>query len=189
MPLITGASGGGGAATLITSQVLTGSQATFDTNTLLGGNISAGFNHLQIVLTARCDDAATNEFVDVRFNNDSGANYDFVICYTTGGSAPVNSPALVAQSSVQLGRMAGSTATAGRFGGLTAWIPNYAGTTADKVIMAKWHTTISTAAAGVLIGDSGGTWRNTAAITRITVLDDGGGNFVAGSAFYLYGIT
>lgn len=181
--------GSGGAMTQITQAILGGSQATFDTNTLLGGNIPGSYNHLRLTLYARFDDAAANAFVQMQFNGDTGANYDWVQFVGNGGGATPTMGGAVAANQLVLGRVPANTATANRFAALTVELPMYAGTTGDKSFTSSNHEAQSTAAGGINLETNGGTWRNTAAITRIVLSDNSGGNFIAGSAFFLYGVT
>jgi hypothetical protein len=182
-------SGSGGALTLIGSSVLGGAQATFDTTTILGGNIPGTYSHLRVVVYARFSDASANAFSGLQFNGDTAANYDWSGELSTAAAGSAANQGNVAQTSITLGRVPAATATANRFGTQTIDIPMYAGSVGDKVLTCLSHEVQSTVIGGVVTEAMGGTWRSTAAITRIVLLDQSGGNFVAGSAFSLYGLS
>lgn len=181
-------SGSGGAITLIGSSILGGAQASFDTNTILGGNIPGSYSHLRIVLYARFDDVATNSNALMQFNGDTAANYDYAGPFATGAGV-ITSEGNAAQTAFVLPRIPAANATAGRFGCLVMDVPMYAGTTGSKMYVLIGTEAASTATSGVNSNPQGGTWRSTAAVTRIKLFDAGGGNFVAGSAFFLYGVS
>jgi hypothetical protein len=176
----------GGAQTLICSQVLGASQATFDTNTLLGGNIPQTYNHLRLMVQGRGDAASTSVFSQIRFNNDSGANYDYDQSLVRTSSVQRVASAATAGA---LGDISAASSTAGVAGEFSADIVNYTGT----VLRKQWRGTgwAKDSADGTTSGYEtvtfGGEWRNTSAITRLQVILSGG-NFIAGSSFYLYGI-
>ncbi len=65
-------------------------------------------------------------------------------------------------------------------------IPNYSGSTFFKNVVAR--ASQNDGAANTLLNDTfTGLWVNTAAITSIVIGIDGGGNFITGSTFTLYG--
>jgi hypothetical protein len=186
MPIVSGgvSSGGGGALTKISDSTLGSPAASFDLTA-----IAATYNHLMLLLYVKDDGAVINSWVNLRFNNDSAANYDREQAAATGNS---NSPAgNAAATSMQVLFSAGTTgATAQAFGAGCLVLPNYTGTTGYKAV------TTMTGAIGLvgtitnyLSGTYQGLWRSTAAITRITLLPGNGSNFVAGSRVSLYGIT
>lgn len=187
MPLHDFSQGGAGFA-LICSQVLGASQSTFDTQTILGGNsIRGDYNHLRIILYARLDDAAANETVALRFNNDSGANYD--AAGASSNTSTVAAEGSFGQTSLIVAeRIPASTAPSGNFGVANIDIPMYAGTVGNKSVLSFNHESHSTSGTSIATEIFGGTWRSSSAVTRITLIDQNGGNFIAGSAFFLYGV-
>ena len=60
-------------------------------------------------------------------------------------------------------------------------VQNYSNSTTYKTTLSRHSTQF----AGAFVG----TWRNTAAITSITIINLGAGGFASGSTFTLYGIT
>lgn len=75
--------------------------------------------------------------------------------------------------------------TANTFGNLTAYIPNYTGSTHKSVSI---EGTTENNATESYIAAAAGLWADTSAISSIEMTLNNG-SFVAGSSFYLYGIT
>ena len=170
-------SGGGGAIAQICDLTLSAAQASADTNTILGGPLPTTFNHLRLVLQLRSDLAASlNDQTMLRFNNDSGNNYDYEGARAIAGtSSPFE---VFALAFGKVGTHAAVTASANLFSQSEVSIPSYRGTVANKnwisSYYAKWGTTSGTQETGFF----GGNWRNNAAITRIQILPITASNFI-----------
>jgi hypothetical protein len=112
----------------------------------------------------------------LRFNSDSGNNYSVTYLYGDGSAA-------------YSGRTTSTDAL--RFGSLDTsvianniiQIQNYSNSSTYKTALSRGNTTNGSVDARV------GLWRNTAAITSITIFVYGGYNFATGSTFTLYGIA
>jgi hypothetical protein len=175
-----GGGGGGGAITLL-NDVLLAADGTFDIS-----GIAATYNDLLLVLEGRGTRAgAPNEDVVLRFNNDSGANYDSEVAY--GSAATLAAFGAAAGTFGELGIVPGATGTAGRFGVLTATIYGYAGTTRQKSYTSDWHSDHDSTTRQT--GVAGGTWRSTAAVNRVQVFGEVTAALLAGSRLRLYGRT
>lgn len=161
--------------------ILGGSAASFDFT-----SIDQNFAHLKLVLYTRGDTAALTQTVTVRFNNDSGASYDFEdATFAAAGIAAAES--LLATSG-RVGLMPAATSPANWFAGTTIDIPYYAGSANNKIAICQSFTPNNTTAANHVIELAGTQWLSNAAITRITLLP-GANNFVAGSRATLYGLA
>jgi hypothetical protein len=181
-----------GAMTLICSQVLSVAAATFDTQTILGGAIPGTYNHLLLVMQGRTSSSGgvLYDGVLLRFNNDSGANY-YRISTEIKGSAAVSSLQVAGDTRALVGKMTNTSGLAGEAGTLDAMIVGYtSGFNKNVRSRANVQYAISPNTSWEL-DEFASYWQSTAAITRITALNDGAGgtNFIAGSTFYLYGIT
>lgn len=80
----------------------------------------------------------------------------------------------------------GAAATASNFSNISVNIPNYAGSNpkcTSHDIVSENNTTFS------YVMTFAGLWNNTAAINSISITDNNGGSWVAGSTATLYGIT
>jgi hypothetical protein len=175
---------GVGYGALITETVTAGSQATVTFN-----SIAASWRDLRVVVRGRSNEAALTTFVILRFNNDSGANYDYEDIYmlgTTNGTSNITEG--LAQTSVAKAFISGSTATANYAGMVEYLIADYKGTTFQKALKYEYATRWSTTTGTVARGVGSGFWRNTAAITRVDVTLGGGNTFVNGSVVSLYGL-
>lgn len=156
---------------------------TFASTTWDVQNIPSTYTNLLIIGTGmRCSQGATDEAVMLRFNNDSGNNYNFGGISVTSTSSANFGNAATGQISFFSG-LARSGDTSARFGAFSILIPNYA--TASQYRSA--HGTAIAAPAGIYrYGGVSGVWNSTSAIDRIQVIASTG-TFAAGSA-YLYGV-
>jgi hypothetical protein len=186
------AGGAAGQAVGGVGQTLTwgGQPAIFDS--MLGGDAATiditsipAFRHLRLVVQGRSSAAAITDSVGLRFNNDTGANYDYEIL--RGGAAVVVGQEAFAQTFAYIGSVAGNTAPAGADGSSVVTINDAQGVTFHKVT-----STISSCKTGTTTGTLqtdriGGFWRSAAAVNRITLILTSGGNFKAGTRCTLYG--
>lgn len=179
--------GATGAVQLIASQVLGAAQPSFDTNTILGGNIPQTYNHLRLMMMLRGTNASASITSQLRFNADASAAYDYVVGRWSGSSSGTAEVFAAAAVSLDNNSTPGATAGAGLFSQVNVDIDGYALPLA-KVLDSEVTTKIGTASGNLQRVFVGGFWRNTSAVQRIQVLPNVG-NFDAGSAFYLYGIT
>lgn len=189
-PIISGGASGGGAGALtqICDLTLTGSQASFDTNTILGGAIPSTYTHLRLYLSGRTDNAVTSQTFELQFNGDSGGNYYGERTQISGAAQTVGGGEILGASNLTLGRLAGANATASFAGAYVFDFHNYAKTTLTKIVTGSGHAGAGTTTGNQLFSMIGGLWNSTAAINRIAVTC-GGVNFIAGSRFTLYGIS
>lgn len=148
-------------------------------------SIPQTFAGLRLFLDARGDAAATAVSLSLRLNNDSGTNYDWQL--TAGVAAAASAQEAVAATSIFSGDVAAATAPAGVSGGCYIDIPNYAGATFNKRVLILSGNKTGIASGNFNARFVAGFWRNTAAITRLTVTP-GSGNFAAGSRVVLYGL-
>jgi hypothetical protein len=184
--LITGG-GGSGNFTLICDDLLSGSQASFDTNTILGGNISGAYKHLKLYVYGRSDNADTNEALYMNFNNDSTAAHYDIASFTFSGGGTTSSTGGT-DSKITMGNIPAANAPASYFSQTEVTIANYADTTGFKSTHGLGGLERGTTAANSFVVFNAGLWLSTAAVNRIAVVPQAG-NFVAGSRFTLYGLS
>jgi hypothetical protein len=147
--------------------------------------IIADYAHLKLEIAARGDTAALEANVALRFNNDSGANYNRQGLQAT--NATLTAAGTINNTSLIVGTMPAGTAVANAAATIVAEIRNYTGTTLFKAIKAAAAWENADTAAGQSLSSTGGTWKATpAAVNRITVLASAG-NFAAGTRVTLYG--
>ncbi len=164
---------------LLASTVLSGTAANFDLT-----SISGSYNHLELIAITQSDQAA-GVATHMIFNNDSGANYDYEWVY--GEDAVTTAFNGVAANFIYPGATPSATPAPTVAAMFRIVIPCYAATTFHKTCSCQQTFKGNT---GSVLRSSliAGWWRNTAAITRIT-LTPAAGLFTAGSSVYLYGIT
>jgi hypothetical protein len=149
-------------------------------------NIPATFDNLLVIVCARGTTAA--QFTDalMRFNGDTGNNYDFEDFHvfqngTNFSQTTAASAAMIAST------IPAATATAGRAASVSVFIPDYARTSFTKQSHSSSGAALGTGTFNIGTGHYAQTWRNTAAITQVAVIP-AAGNFEAGSTLYVYGL-
>jgi hypothetical protein len=167
---------------LISTTVLGGTAASITFSSL--GDFSSTYKHLQVRIVARTDNADTNDAIGMRFNADSGANYDFHQLVGNGTSVTSSASLNVTRSGYGVG--AGATAGASIFGSSVIDILD---------VYAAKHKTIRTLGGLFVAADAARViflrstaWRNTSSVTSLTFNPVTGTNFVAGTRISLYGI-
>jgi hypothetical protein len=159
-----------------------------DTATFDFTSISGSYKHLVVLISARSTESATNTWIKMTFNNDTGSNYDCLQAQMFSGSSSAGfNEDLAATSMAHMIYVAGDTAPAGYVGAATVHIPNYAATTFDKMAYTNGAMILGTSSTNIRAYTTAGFWRSTAAITRIT-LTPTTGNFKTGSRATLYGL-
>lgn len=176
--------GGGGAVSKIASQTLSGPEAAVTFSA-----IPDTFANLHITFQARSDDAATEgDFMEMQFNGDVDANYDYTLTRTT--NTAVSSIPEIAQNAIGVSNIAAAAATAGSAGLGDISIPDYTGTVFQKQAnVSGGYCDAQNAGNDTQVLAGVGQWRNTEAITSITFILSSGANFIAGSTFSLYGLS
>lgn len=144
-----------------------------DTTTVTFNSIS-GYTDLKLIVVTKNNNGPNiNTFI--RFNSDTGSNYSDTYLDGTGSSAVS-------------GRDTNSTYTRLGYSNDTnpsvfvVDIMNYANSTTYKSYLSRGNDASSSVWAIV------GLWRNTAAITSITLYNELSAKFVSGATFTLYGI-
>lgn len=134
-------------------------------------SIPTTYTDLVLVL---CGTSTVDDTIMMQFNSDTGNNYSWTQIGADPGSGVFSSRASNV-ASVRIGY--GNTAQ----GNHIAQIMDYSNTTTNKTTLSRSNKGASDVRAIV------GLWRNTAAITSITVIQTGG-SFSTGFVFSLYGI-
>lgn len=166
-----GSGSGGGLSPSATIGPLGAPQSTLDFT-----GISAGGNAL--LLVAQLKDTAVTGFALVRFNGDSGTNYDFGTM--TQAAASVTGANSAAATSIQV-PTSGSAVVGTNPGVFTMWLPGYALTGFRKVAYFESGFDLATPVNNVTVA---GEWINTAAINQVTLVANTSWN--NGTVAYLY---
>jgi len=140
-------------------------------------NIPATYTDL--VLVASQKQSGVSDY-GIQFNGDSAGNYSRTILFSDGSTtgSTRGSATAVRISCSYYGYPPSAAST---FGVGIISIMNYSNTTNYKTALARSSN------AGTGLDANVGTWRNTAAITSVTILLDAG-TYSVGSTFTLYGI-
>lgn len=173
-------------ATLVAS----GSSPTLDFTSIPGG-----YSHAEIWITGRIDSATTDDYINLTFNGDTGANYNENILIADGpltaasggntGAGSIISAGGVAQTSLRCADLTGANGPAGSAGGSRISIPLYSGSDFYKTMLAHSHASYGILFVAMQNQQFSGEWVSAAPITQIT-LTANSGNFVAGTTATLY---
>jgi hypothetical protein len=171
---LSGGSAGGSA--LISDSTLGADAANIDFT-----SIAQTYKHLRLVIHARSAVAAQKDNLVVRFNNDSTATHYVSAAIGMYGSIAAeggyNDKLIIAY-------VPGASAAAGLSAAVDTLIPDYTGTTLWQEVTGNSSGVADSAM--VVVG--GGSFKQLAAISRITIFAVGG-NLLAGSRASLYGLS
>ena len=163
--------------TLISSNVLTTTQAS-----VTFSSIPATYTDLVLRVSARDSSDTPISTLTMTFNSDTATNYSETVLDGSGSAASSSRTTSVnADARVMIQP---STYTASTFGSFELYIPNYL-VSANKPY--SYFGITENNATASYIRTNAALWRNTAAITSISMVAPV--NFVSGSSFYLYGIS
>lgn len=151
--------------------------------TITFSSIPSTYQHLQIRILARGNQAAVSDSFIVRFNGDSGSNYTLRRLF--GDGATVGSDSIAPYTAVRGIEITGNTAAANIFGISTVDIIDYSSTVKYKTTKVLGGYDRNGAGWAGLVS---GIWTNTSAITDITITPVFGTLFSQYSSFALYGI-
>ncbi len=159
-------------------------------NTLSSSAASVTFSaipntYTDLVLKAsiRSDQGSVNTDVLVSYNSVGGTSYSRVWLQGNGATATSGLTANTSSTNV-LNSAVGNGATSNTFSNWELYIPSY---TASQNKAYGGFAVGENNATTAYIVNVAGLFRNTSAISTI-LLEPGGGNFVSGSSFFLYGI-
>lgn len=172
--------GGGGALTQISQTVLASPAATVTFSAIPGT-----YTNLILQVTAAMSDSADQEALQAQFNGDTGADYNFDYMLVSGGGVQGGNGN--SQTTMFFGNFPAGLAPASSSGISTVTLNGYASGFTKTVFLQNngLNATVITGTRQLIM--AGDLWNSTAAITAIKLIDAGGGNFVTGSTFTLYG--
>lgn len=148
-------------------------------------SIPSFYGHLRIIAYLRSDGAGATTTGQLRFNNDTGTNYDYQRLFAT--AATTTATELFATNTLDCTVIPASTAGANLFALLDVVIAHYANAANNKVVLTHAAHKSGTTTGLVRVTHFAGFWRNNAAITQVTVRDAGGA-FSVGSRATLYAL-
>lgn len=151
-------------------------------------SIPSTYTDLVIIFSGQQDSVYSGRNLNIRFNGDSGTNYSSVQILAEGTGAYTGADA---NQTGCYGPLINSTGTTSGPSVAIMNIQNYKNTSTYKTMInygGSASTYSSGTNVGVWVGTNVSTWRNTAAITSVTVLSSNG-NLTSGSTLTLYGIA
>lgn len=166
-----------------TMQLISAQTLTSATGSVTFSSIPQTFTDLKVVISARANGSSNWQIGVTQFNTDTTAgNYPSIILYGYNSSAG-------SQTANQWGGgyVPNSTQTANTFSNTETYITNYAANGVAKSISVDSIAENNATNYGPL-QLTAMRWSGTAPITQIVFTPDNG-SFVAGSSFYLYGIS
>jgi hypothetical protein len=164
--------------------VLTGSAASISFT-----GIDDSYRDLMLPCQARSDQATEYDNAAMRFNNDSGNNYDWVYkgahagnVFAASGGAGVNL--------IRIAQIEAANSRANVFTPFVIWIQGYRFTDRETLAYSSNSGRFGdrSGLVDLFIRDHRGAWRSQNAVTRIDLFPTTGPNFVSGSRFTLYGL-
>jgi len=145
-----------------------------NTSSVTFSSITSAYTDLVLVFNGTM---ATGEALMMQMNSDTGSNYS--VTFLTGSGSSAFSARTTSASSLNLNNL-GSGKTAQYM--TIVQVQNYSNATTYKTILSR--TSSANSEAGEIVG----LWRNTAAITSLTLIGNSSAQIAAGSTFTLYGI-
>jgi len=154
-------------------------------------DISQGYDHLEMFWNARTNFASTYDFVNVIFNSDTTANYNFDYLEGSTGTAGLSNGISTksANTNAWLTRISGASSTTNIFGVGNALNADYSKSNRNKSMHAYGGYDdygLATPAGNTRIENS--VWFSTSPITSIVMEPDAGTLFSQHTNFTLYGI-
>ena len=174
--------GGGGSAGLVSlfDSTLAVAAASIDTG---AGGIAAGHGSLIVFCVTQSAKVATQDQLNITFNNDSGTNYDRAVIYEANGTP--GGVENFAQTALQITTHATGGSTTSYPGMLQLIMPAYDQTTFYKQGTIQGGLLDATSGTSLPTNYQWG-YRSTAAVSRMKIAASGG-NLVAGSRLVVYG--
>jgi hypothetical protein len=147
-------------------------------------SIPSTYTDLVLVLSGRGAASNVYNYARLRFNGDTGNNYQMILLYGDGGTPGTTS--VNPGTSIVGGLQAGQTSTANTFSNTQWYIPNYAGSTTKSVAIDAVSENNGTAGSNGYL--TAARWTSTSAITSISLFIESA-TFVQYSTAYLYGVS
>ena len=154
------------------------------TSTVTFSGIPSGYKHLQIRCAVRSDRAVALDSYFIYINADStaGTNYRGHGIYGDGASISAYDDG---GNFMPVGIIPGTSATSLIFGSHIVDLPDYAVSNKNKTSRSLGGADLNGSGQARFVS---GSWNSTAPITSLTFTTNGGGSFIAGSTFALYGV-
>lgn len=180
---IVGVLGNGGLAVGDYESISTVSVGAGGASSITFSSIPSTYQHLQIRFQMRSTTVNTQSVAYMQFNSDTGANYSYHELTGQGTTAGAGAGTSVTGPRIAIYPAASSSAS--MFGVGVLDILDYKDTNKYKTYRSLNGNDQNGSGYVILFS---GNWRNTAAVSTITIGDNSGGNFVQYTHAALYGI-
>lgn len=145
--------------------------------------IPAGYKHLQLRILARSGATASGgNYMNMRFNSDSGTNYTYHALLGDGSSA--TAAALASQNAIYLQRMSNNNDAASIYGALVVDLLDYSNTNKNKTVRNLGAYDANGSGRIYLVSSA---WMNTGAVSSISITPESS-TFNQYSTFSLFGV-
>ena len=170
--------------TLIQSQTLasTAASVTFSA-------IPSTFTDIVLKISSRCNNVSTASYTIPTWNTDTGTTYSNTSLYMNvpGALSSGNESSVSPSTSNYNTDQNGAGSTSNTFTNTEIYIPSY--TLSQYKPINQIGVQENNNSTGIFLCTTASLWRNTAAISQLSLAPNGSDLFVAGSSFYLYGIS
>lgn len=170
-----------GGLTLITDTLLAANANNFDFTSIPGT-----FTHLKLITYLRGTKSATSVQARIIFNNDTGANYDLQLHYAASNVPGASNT--IGNTFLSFVDASAALSDGGAASTQEVLIPNYAATSLHKPCQATGYNPRAYSSGNEYVYNTGGIWKSTSAITRITITPDAN-QWATGSRATLYGMS
>lgn len=172
-----------------TAVVLSDSTLSAPSASLDFTSISGSYKHLYLVGMLRTDRTGSNDDdLGIRFNADSGSNYDGYSAEVNGTTPSLTGLETLAGSSAVLGNaVTADDPSDGLFSTFEMIVPHYAGAANNKIFNARYGVKVGTTTGKLHMLRGMGAWRANTAITQVTLIPIHGTNFKTGSRVTVIG--
>jgi len=152
-------------------------------NTYTFSAISGAYTDLRLVVSNAAISGGVDSNLSFRLNGDTGSNYSM----TNLGARALSATPFSGRQSTTYGNINWYTALGSQAGMTVTDFMNYSNSTTFKTVLCNSRVNEGNATySGVEVLVN--LWRNTAAITSLTLFSFSGSNFTNGTTFTLYGI-
>ena len=144
------------------------------------------YKHLQIRGIGRTNNSGgdpTQDYLRLRFNNDSGSNYSYHALFGDGSSATAGNA--TSQTTAYIQRVSGNSSTSGIFGAFVLDILDYQNTNKNKTTRILGGVDNNGSGRIYLTSNL---WMNTSAVTQLDISVGDGSLISQHSQFTLYGV-
>jgi len=153
-------------------------------------SISGSYTDLVLIAMARTDrneqSGRPSDLIKITVNG-STTNYSYTFLGSNSSSAISYRESNI--SNLPLAVIPGAQSNAGEYSTAIFQFQSYSNSTTNKTILCKSGNPTSVTGGNIYMGAAVGLWRETTAISSITLAPLVGPNFVSGCTFTLYGIT